>query len=318
MRHPLMRALPAVLALSAQAIYAQPYPSKPIRVVTAESGGASDLLARLIANGISGPLGQPVVIDNRMGGILLAEVIAKAPPDGYNLLIYSGTIWVGPLLREKMPYDPIQDFSPVTLVSRAPSIVVIHPSVGAKTIKDLIAIAKAKPGVLNYGSTSTGGASHLATELFKAMASVDILRIPYKSSTIETTDLLSGQTHLSFGTVNGMMPHVKLGKLKALAVTSAQPSPLAPGLPTVAATGVPGYEAVVLAAMMAPAKTPDAILNRLSQETVRFLKSAEARDRLFASGVDAVGSTPDELTATIKAEVARWGKVIKDAGIRAN
>ena len=318
MRHPLMRALPAVLALSAQAICAQPYPSKPIRVVTAESGGASDLLARLIANGISGPLGQPVVIDNRMGGILLAEVIAKAPPDGYNLLIYSGTIWVGPLLREKMPYDPIQDFSPVTLVSRAPSIVVIHPSVGAKTIKDLIAIAKAKPGVLNYGSTSTGGASHLATELFKAMASVDILRIPYKSSTIETTDLLSGQTHLSFGTVNGMMPHVKLGKLKALAVTSAQPSPLAPGLPTVAATGVPGYEAVVLAAMMAPAKMPDAILNRLSQETVRFLKSAEARDRLFASGVDAVGSTPDELTATIKAEVARWGKVIKDAGIRAN
>ncbi len=318
MRHLVVWPLTVILASAVHWACAQPYPSKPIRVVTAESGGASDLLARLIANGISGPLGQPVVIDNRMGGILLAEVIAKAPPDGYNLLIYSGTIWVGPLLREKMPYDPIQDFSPVTLVSRAPSIVVIHPSVGAKTIKDLIAIAKAKPGVLNYGSTSTGGASHLATELFKAMASVDILRIPYKSSTIETTDLLSGQTHLSFGTVNGMMPHVKLGKLKALAVTSAQPSPLAPGLPTVAATGVPGYEAVVLAAMMAPAKMPDAILNRLSQETVRFLKSAEARDRLFASGVDAVGSTPDELTATIKAEVARWGKVIKDAGIRAN
>ena len=295
---------------------AQNWPSRPIRIVTAGVGGGNDLVSRMIAQGISGPLGQQVVVENRGGGIIPGEVVARSAPDGYTALVMSGSLWVGQLVRARVPYDVQRDFVPITLADRAPNVVVVHPSVPVKSIRELVAFTKAHPGALNYSSAGTASSSHLSGELFKALAGVNIVNIQYKNNSQETIDLLAGHMHMAFTTASVVVPYMKNGKLRPLAVTSAQPSPLMPGLPTVAAGGLPGYESESLHAVFVPAKTPEPIVRRLHQEIVKVLKSQEMRDQLFATGVESVGSSQEELAALVKSEIARWGKVIREAGIR--
>jgi tripartite-type tricarboxylate transporter receptor subunit TctC len=260
-------------------------------------------------------LGQ-IIVENRPGGVIPGETAAKSAPDGYTLLGSSGTLWIGPLLQ-RMPFDPVQDFTPISLALRAPNILVVHSSLPVRSVQELISLARSRPGQLNYSSGGTGGIAHLVGELFKARAKVNIVRVAYKSGPAEMGDLLSGQVQLTFGTSNAVMAHVKTGKLRALAVTSAQPSALVPGLPTMTSV-LPGFETGQLIGMLAPAKTPNPIIRRLNQEIVRFLNTNEAKARFFEVGVETVGSTPEEFAATIKTEMATWGKVIKDAGIRAD
>ena len=303
-----------MMVLGAGMVFGQNYPNKPIRIVASAAGGSGDFAARLIAQGLSGALSQQVVVDNR-GGVIPGEIVSKAPPDGYTLLIDAASFWIGPLLQET-PYDPVKDFAPVTLTDSAPNVLVVNPSLPVKSVKELIALAKARPGELNYGSSSTGSSPHLAAELFNMMAGVKIVRVPFKGSGPAVISLLGGQVQLMFATAGSVAPHVKSGRLRALAVASLQPSALAPGLPTIAASGVPGYEAVAFEGMFVPAKTPVAIIDRLNQEIVRVLNRAEVKERFFNAGVETVGSTPEEFAAAIKSNVAKWGKLIKDAGIR--
>ena len=291
----------------------QNYPNKVIRIATAQAGSGNDLVSRLIAHGLTGSLGQQVIVENR--GRMAIEIAVKAPPDGYTLLLYTSVVWLEPFLRSNVPWDPVSDFSPITLPAESPSILVVHPSLPVKSVKDLIALAKARPGELNYGSTSTGAAPHLAAELFKAMAGVDIVRISYKGGASGSTALIAGEVQLTFSSTGTVMLHGKSGRLRALAVTTAQPSALVPGLPTVAAAGLPGFEAGTIYGMFAPVKTPATIINRLNEEVVRVLNRADVKERLFNAGVQVVGSSPEKFTATMKSEMAKWGKVIKDANI---
>ena len=294
----------------------QEFPNKAIRIVSTGAGGGNDFVARIIAQALTGNLGQQVIVENRPGanGIIAAQTVAKAAPDGYTLLNYSGGFWLLPFLQN-VPYDPVKDFSPVTLAVSSPSILVVHASLPVKSVKELIALAKARPGDLNYGTGSTGSTPHLAAELFKAMAGVNILRIPYKGSGVALNAILVGEVQLVFATAGPVGPHVKSGRLKALAVTSLKPSALAPGLPTVAAT-LPGYDAASVFGVFAPAKTPAAVINRLNQELVRVLNGADVKEKFLAAGIETVGTSPQEFAATIKSEMDRMGKVIKDAGIR--
>lgn len=301
--------------LGAGEIRAQDYPNRPVRIVTAEPGGGSDIAARMIAQGISGSLGQQVIIENRPGTIAI-DTAARAQPDGYTLLLYGSVIWVEPLLRARPLWDPVRDFSPITTVTRSPNIAVVHPSLPAKSIKDFIALAKSRPGELNYSSALIGSTQHLAGELFKAMAGVRITHVPYKGSVAALNDVLAGRIELMFPTIPSAMPLIKAGRLRALAVTSAQPSPLAPGVPTMAASGLPGYESVSILGILAPARTSPAIINRLNHEIVQVLKRPETKEKFFEMGLETVDSSPDQLAATIKSEIAKWSKVIKNANIQ--
>lgn len=298
-----------------QPAVAQTYPVKPVRMLTGSVGSSGDFTARLIAQGLSGPLGQQVIVENRAAGHLLVTTAAKAPPDGYNLLLYTNGTWITPLL-EPAAWDPIQDFSPIILTSRTPSIVVVHPSLPLRSVKELIALAKVRPGELNYAAAGVGGATHLSVELFKAMAGVNIIYIPYKGSGLAINDLISGHVHLMFATAGSVTTHIKSGRLRALAVTSSRPSELVPGLPTVAESGLPNYESVSLFGALAPAKTPANIVGRLNQEIMLLLNRPDIREKFLAAGVEAVGGTPEQFSALIKSEIARMGKVIKEAGIR--
>ncbi len=289
------------------------FPAKPIRVVTSEAGGGGDFVARVVAHELTRNLGQPVVVDNR--GILAGEIVAKAQPDGHTLLLYGSNIWISPLLR-KTAWDPQKDFSAITLVNRAPNVLVVNPTLPVNSVKELIALAKARPGQLNYASSGIGSSTHLAGELFKSLAGIDIVRINYKGVGPALTDLIAGQVHLIFGSAASVAPHVKAGKLKALAVTTAQPSPLAPGLPAMAAAGVPDYESGVNVGMFAPAHTPPALIRRLNQEMLRVLHTAEVQEKFMNAGVEAAGTTPEQFAAMVKTEMARLGKVIRNAGIR--
>ncbi len=302
--------------LTPTAVNSQPYPNKPIRILTAEAGGGLDVVARLIAQSTSASLGQTVIVDNR-GSTPSIELAARAPSDGYTLLVIGTTFWIGPLLQETR-YDPVRDFAPVSMLTRSPSVLVVHPSLPVNSVRELIAFAKATPGVLNYASTGTGGSIHLATELFKSMAGVDILRISYKGNGQALNALIGGEVQVMFPTAGSVAPHVKSGRLKALAVTGNQTSALAPDLPTVASSGLPGYEALSILGLFAPAKTPATIINRLNSEVVAVLNRAAVKEKLFSAGVESVGSTPEQLAATMKSEVARMGKVIKQAHIRAD
>lgn len=307
-----------VAVLGAGGLSAQNYPNKPIRIVAAAPGGTGDFVARLVGQGLTARLGQQVIVENRGagGGIIAAQTVAQAAPDGYTLLSYGPTIWLLPFLRSSLPYDPVRDFSPVTSLVTAPNLLVVHPSLPVKSVSELIALAKGRPGELNYGSGATGATPHLAAELFKAMAGVDIVRINYKGTGQALNDLIAGQVQLMFSSAAAGLAHVKSGRLRALAVTSAQPSALFPGMPTVAAAGLPGYESASIFAVFAPAKTPAALIRRLNQEIVRVLNGADVKEKLFNAGVEVVGSSPEEFAATMKSEMARWGKVIRDAGIR--
>ncbi len=311
MRRNLISVIAGVM-LSAAAL-GQGYPNKSIRVVTSPAGGGNDFPARLVAQGISGALGQQVLVDNR-ATVLIGEIVAKAPPDGYTLLVSGSPHWIGPLV-ESTSYDPINDFAPISVIDRAPIILVVHPSMPVKSVKDLIAVARARPGQLNYGSGAPGGSNHLGAILFNYMAGVNIVRIPYKGSGPAMIALMSGEVQVMFPSAGGVASHIKSGRLRALAVGSAEPSALAPGVPTLAASGVPGYVSEAIHALFAPAGTPQAIIARLNREVRRYLETAEAKEMFLKGGIEAFGSTPEELTATMKSEIANIGKVLKAAGI---
>ena len=300
--------------LAVGTVSGQGYPNKPIRILASEPGAQVDLVARQIAPAISASLGQPVIVENRPGFIAV-ENAAKATPDGYTLVIYASSVWVSPLLQ-KIAVDPVRDLAPITLATNAPLFLFSHPSVPAKSVKELVALAKAKPGELNYGSSSAGTANHLAGELFKSMAKVDIVRIPYKGTGPAAVGLMANQVQLMFGSAAAGMPHVKGGRLRVLGVGSAQPSALAPEVPTISASGVPGYEAAAQACMWAPIKTPKVIISRLNQEILRVLNSPDVKEKFLNGGVETVGTTPEQTAAYIKADVAKWSKVIKEAGIK--
>jgi len=296
---------------------AQDYPYKPIRIVTGGAGGGTDQASRLIAQGMSGNLGISVLVDNR-SGILGSELVAKSSGDGYTIMLSGSNLWLAPFLQDKVPYDPVADFSPITLAVSAPNILVVHPSVPAHSVKELISLAKARPGVLNYASVGTGGSNHIAAELFKSLSGVDMVRISYKAGGIAFGELIAGQVQVMFATMGGSTQYVKAGRLRALAVTTAQPSPLVPGLATVANSGLPGYEAATIQGIFAPVKTPAAIINTLNQEIVRVLNKPDIREKFNNVGVETVGSSATLLAATVKSEMTRLGKVIQAARIRAD
>ena len=304
-----------VIVPGADVVSGQSYPSKPVRIVTAEAGAAGDFASRVLAQALSVNLGQNVIVDNRPSGAIPCDVVAKAPPDGYTLLHFTNSTWTLPLMQTA-PYDPIRDFAPIALTIKSVSVLVTHPSVPIKSVRELIAYAKARPGQLNYGSGGTGGAGHLSAELFKSMADVDIVRIHYKGGGPALNALLGAQVQLGFLSAASVAPHVRSGKLRALAVTGPQPSPLFPEVPTVAASGVPGYEVEQLMGMFAPAKTPAALISRLNREIVQVLGRAEVKERFANGSMEVVGSSPEEFAAAMKADMARMGKLIKSAGIR--
>jgi tripartite-type tricarboxylate transporter receptor subunit TctC len=301
--------------LGAHVASAQTYPDKPIRVVASERGGGNDLAARAIAQGLAPRLGQSVVVDNLLGGTIGGETVLNAPPDGYTLLSAGSQFWIEPLLQ-KTPYDVVKNFTPITLATSAPFSLYVHPSVPAKSVSELIALAKSRPGELKYGSGGSGSANHLATELLKSMAGVNIVRVPYKGAASAVIALVADEVQLMFISITLAAPHVKSGRLKALAVASARPSALLPGLPAIAET-LPGYEAVQVYGVLAAAGTPAAIIRRLNQEIVQVLTTAEVKERFFSTGVEVVASSPEEFAAFIRTEVARSGKLIRDTGIRA-
>jgi tripartite-type tricarboxylate transporter receptor subunit TctC len=297
------------------------YPDKPVRLVTPFApGGPSDIVARLVSAGLSEALGQSVVTDNRAGagGIIGCEIVAKAPPDGYTLLLgSSGNLSVNPSLYAKLPYDPLRDFQPVTLVSAGPQILVVHPGVAAKSVKELVALAKAKPGQLNFASGGVGTGNHLASELFKVSAGIDIVHVPYKGTGQALTDLLGGQVQMMTSSLLPAIPHVKAGKLRGLGVTSAKRTAVLPDMPTIAESGFPGFETTSWHGVLLPARTPKPIGERLNSELVKMLHRTDVKERLAAAGIDPVGSTPAEFTAYIKSETAKFARVIKLAGIKA-
>lgn len=305
-----------MMALGAGMASAQAYPSRPVRIVTSEAGSGSDFTARVIAQGLTGSLGQPVIVENRAGasGMIAMETVGKAPPDGHMLLVSGNSFWIAPLIR-KQPYDPLRDFSTISMLTVNPTILVVHPSLPVRSVRELIALASARPGELNCSSAAIGTATHLTAELFKAMARVNIVPIPYKGGAAAVNAVLGGEVEFAFTVAAAATPHIRSGRLRALAVTSLKPSALVPGVPTVAET-VPGFEAGATAALFAPAKTSAAIIGRLNREVVRILGQADVKERFFKIGVETVGNSPEELAATVKSDTVKWGKIIRDAGLR--
>ncbi len=299
---------------------AQNWPAKPVRfVVPFPAGGSTDVVGRIIAEHLRQGLGQPFVIDNRAGagGTVGSDVVAKAAPDGYTMLICTSSTHAiaSGLYGSKLPYDQVRDFSPVTLIGSATILLVVHPSVAAKTVPELIALAKARPGTLNFASSGNGGVSHLTGEYFKSLAGIQMQHVPYKGDTPMITDLVAGRVSLAFGTAVAFLPYVQKGTLHALAVTNAKPSPVAPNLPTVAQT-LPGFEALQWFGLLMPAGTPPEIVSRLNAEVVKILRLPEVRERLQAMGIEIVGNTPAEFAAFMRDETAKWGRIVKDSGAR--
>ena len=292
----------------------QAYPAKHVRIITAAAGGGSDFATRLIAAPLGTALGQQVIVDNR--GLLAADIAAKAPADGYTLLLSGQTLWLLPFMRENVASNA-GDFAPITLATETANILVVHPTLPVKSVKELVALAKARPGQLNFATSGVGNSVHIAGELFKSTAGVDVVRVNYKAASQALTDLIAGQMQFMFAVPGSSLPHVKAGRLRALAVTSAKPTALAPGLPAVAAA-LPGYESVSRLAIFAPAGTPAPIVNRLNLEIARALARADVKEKFLAIGVEAVSSTPEVLAALIKSEMDRMGRLIKAAGIRAD
>jgi len=300
------------LGLSAGATAQDGYPSKVVRIVTAAPGSNNDWGARLLGDEISPSLGHRVIVENRGG--LAAEVVAKAPPDGYTVLFYGPAAWTLQLFRST-GFDPVQDFAPVTLVMSWPIVLVVHPSLPVKSVKDLIALARARPGALNYASGTIGATPFIAGELFKYMAGVNIVRGPYSGTGPSVIGLCSGEVELMFPGAGSVWHFVEQKRLRALGVASSRPSALTPGLQPIALT-VPGYESTSNIAFFAPARTPASIISRLNRELVAALGKPEVREKLLKGGVEAVGSSPEELGAYVKLDIARIEKLIKSAGIK--
>ncbi|HUR90913.1 MAG TPA: tripartite tricarboxylate transporter substrate binding protein [Ramlibacter sp.] len=315
------RALTAMgCALLAGRAFAQSWPARAIKlVVPFPAGGSTDIVGRIVADKLAVALGQPVVVDNRggAGGTSGSDVVAKSPADGYSLLVAtSSTHAIAPSLYPKLPYDPLRDFTPVSLVGTATILLVTHPSVPVKTVSELIAYAKAHPGQLMFGSTGNGSVSHLTAEYFKSSAGIDMQHIPYKGDSPLSVDLIAGRVQVAFGTAVAFLPYVQQGKLNALAVTDAKPSPIAPNLPTVASSGLPGFEALQWFGILAPAGTPKEVVVRLNAEIGKILQMPDVVDRLRGLGIAIDGGTSDSFAAFLRAEHAKWGKIVKTSGAK--
>ena len=310
----------ALIAAGAGTAFAQAgFPSKPVRVIVPTSaGGGTDIIARIVAPELSKRLGQQVVIDNRPGaGTMIGiELAAKSPPDGYALLLVPATLAINSALYRKVPYDPQRDFAPITQAVSSASIIVVHPSVPVKTLKELIAFARARPGQLNYASAGTGTYPHMTMELLLSTAQLKMVHIPYKGTAPAMIDMLAGQVSTMAATVLTGMPHIRSGRLRPLGITSSARSGVAPEIPTIAEAGLPGYESVQWYGMLAPAKTPREIVTRLHAEATAVLKQPDVKARLAADGADTVGSSPDEFARYIQSELVKWAKVARDAGLQ--
>ncbi len=303
-----------VVAAPALAADSPPFPNRVIRVVAPEAGGSSDLASRIMTQALGSSLGQPAIVDNR--GVVGVEVVMNAPADGHVLLHYTSPLWITPLLRRNTPWDALRDFAPITVTVNTPNLVTVHPSLPVKSVKELVALAKARPGDLNYGTSSVGTGNHLAGELFMAMTGTKMERIGHKGMGAAINSLLGGQIQVLFPSAGSVVQHIKQGRVRALAVTSLEPSLLAPGLPTVAQAGIPGYESQSRTVLFAPAKTPPAVIAKLHAEVVRALTQAETRERLFNVSLEVIAGTPQEAAAMIRSETVRMAKVIEDAGLR--
>ncbi len=306
--------------LSSANAYAQAYPSRPIHlVVPFPAGGPTDVIARAIGQKLSDAVGQPVVIDNKpgAGGAIGSEAVARSAPDGYTVVIgTSSTHSIGPALNPKTPYKVERDFAPVSLVATAPNVLVVSPKLAANNVRELIALAKAQPGKLNYATSGVGTIVHLSSVLFANMAGIDIVHVPYKGVTQALPDIMSGQIALMFDNIVGVLPRVKAGQEKAIAVTSLKRSALAPNIPTVAESGLPGYESETYFGIFAPAGTPETVVTKLSQDLAQVLKRPDLKELLATQGAEAVGSDPAKLAAVVRADTAKWEKVIKAAGVK--
>ena len=299
---------------------AQAYPDKPIRVIVpVPAGGTPDVVARMVAPGLSTLLGQQLVIDNRggAGGLIGAELAARAVPDGYTVFFSSpGSLTILPHLQKHVAYDALKDFAPISLVSIGPFLLITHPSVPARTVKELIALARAEPGKLNYASAGNGAANHLAMELFKSMAGVNVTHVPYKGAPQAVTDLIGGSVNLMFNSIPPVLQHIKTGRLRLLGVASAKRSPQLPDVPTISEAGVPGYEAITWFGLLAPAKTPKAIIGRLNDVMVKVVHAPDLKSQLEIQGYDPVGSSPEAFAAFIRAESEKYAKVVKFSGAK--
>ncbi len=296
------------------------YPHKPIRIVVpVAAGGGTDYTARLIGQKLSEAWGQSVIVDNRPGaaGNLGVEIVSKAQPDGYTLVMPITSFPINPSLYARLPFDTVKDFAPIVLAASAPLLLVVNPGVPAQSVKDLVALAKAKPGAMNYANSGSGTTAHLASEMFKRMAGVEIVNVPYKGGGPAVIDLIAGQVQIFFATIPAALQQVKAGKLRALAVTSSKRVPELADMPTVAESGLPGFEVVGWFGLFAPAGTPQPVIGRLNAEIVRILNVPESRERLSGHGLIPGGGTPQELGQFLQAEIAKWGKLIKETGIRA-
>jgi len=312
-------AIAAALVVAAPAVHAQTYPNKPIRLVLPyPPGGGSDTIARPLAQRLTAALGQQVIVDNRGGasGNIGMELAAKAPPDGYTIVMaLTAQLAVNPSLFRKLPYDPVKDFAPITLMASGPYILVVHPSLPAKSVREFVALARKHPGQITYASSGNGSGGHLAAALLGSMTGIKMLHVPYKGGGPALVDLLAGNVQMLFSTYAAGKGHIQSGRIRALAVSTAKRPSIIPDLPTVAESGVPGYDSGVWYAMLAPAGTPHDIVAKLNREIVRVLHTPEYTKLLVNGAIDPVGSTPEELATHIKSEIAKYAKVIKEAGV---
>ena len=310
----------AALACGGAAAQTAAYPARPVRfIVPSSAGGGTDIIARAISLRLSEALGQQFVVDNRPGAgqMIGIELAAKAPPDGHTILMAASTLAINPVMYKKVSYDPLRDFAPITQAATLPNVLVVHPSLPVRSVAELIAYAKAHPGQLNFASAGIGTSPQMSIELLKSMAGIDMVHIPYKGTAPGVVDLLAGQVKVMAPNLLTALPHIKSGKLRALAVTSAKRSVALPEIPTVAEAGLPGYDSTQWYGVLAPAGTPREIVTRLHDEIVRALRDAEVGKRLAADGAEAVGSSPEEFAAFIKSEGEKWAKVARAAGIKA-
>jgi len=317
-----LRCLPGVLFAAlglAGAAHAQPYPTKPVRfVIPFAPGGGNDLIGRLIGSRLAEIWNQQVVVDNRggAGGNIAAEIVARSSPDGYTIFMFNSANAIAPSLYQSLPYDPVRDFDPVILIVTSPFALVVHPSTPAQSVKDLIALAKAKPRGLTFASGGNGSATHLSAEQFRQMAGIELLHVPYKGAGPAFVELIAGQVTMYFSSIPPAVPHVKSGRVRALGISSERRTALFPELPTLAEAGVPGYESSVSYGIVVPARTPAAIARKINVDTAKVMSEPDTRARLAAQGADAVGGSARDYEHYMKAEIARWARVVKVSGAR--
>jgi tripartite-type tricarboxylate transporter receptor subunit TctC len=311
-----------ILATTTTSAADSAYPTKPVRIIVPFApGGPTDIVARTVGQKLTESFGISVVVDNRpgAGGVVGADLAAKSAPDGYTLLLCStGAMAINPGLLPSMPYDALRDFAPITLVVTIPYLLLVHPAFPAQSVKELLALAKARPGQLNYGSAGTGTTSHLAMELFRSMAGISVVHVPYKGSAPAATDLVGGQLQLLMDAPPSSLPFVRSSRLRALGISSARRTQLLPDMPTISESGVPGFEVLTWSGICAPAKTPRAIVTRLNETMVKGVASRETRERFSALGADVVADSPEEFRQFIVAELAKWSRVIKESGAAAH